>query len=148
MTKTSLPGTGDLDSLRAYHPIAPIDPTNIRPLLFLDVAREMMLDNSWPHRVVTVTMESHAGPGRFAFYGANHLDALADMQAGLIDVSILNPSAMLTMAKRGVGAVDTPHDVATIAVIPHEDQLGFAVRAELGFNSLDEIAEARYPLRL
>jgi TRAP-type uncharacterized transport system substrate-binding protein len=136
MTETSSPHAGGGHS------------TNIRPLLFLDVAQQMMLDNSWPFRAVTVTMESHAGPGRFAFYGANHVDALAEMRAGRIDVSILNPSAMLAMAHRGIGAFDTPHDVAAIAVVPHTDQLGFAVREELGFNSLDEIAAARYPLKV
>lgn len=140
--------TADDPDLREYHPIAPVDPTNIRPLLFLDVARDMMMDGSWPYRAVTVTMESHAGPGRFAFYGANHVKTLEEMQAGRVDVSILNPSAMLTMALRGVGAFDAPHDVTTIAVIPHEDQLGFAVKEELGFSSLADIAEAKYPLKV
>jgi TRAP-type uncharacterized transport system substrate-binding protein len=106
------------------------------------------LDGDWPYRVVTVEIESHAEPGRFAFYGANHVDSLRDVQDRRIDVSILNPSAILTMAYRGVGAFDAPHDVATIAVIPHEDKLGFAVSARLGFGSLTDIAAARYPLRV
>ena len=33
-------------------------------------------------------------------------------------------------------------------MLPHDDQLGFAVTDRLGFTSLDEIAEARYPLRV
>ena len=50
-----------------FRPVAPVDPTNLRPMLFLDVAREMMLGNDWSHRAVTVTMESHTSPGRFSF---------------------------------------------------------------------------------
>ena len=53
-------------------PFRPVAPTNLRPMLFLDVARQIMLSQDWTHRAVSVTMESHTGPGRFAFYGANH----------------------------------------------------------------------------
>jgi hypothetical protein len=40
-------------------------------MMFLDVARAMMLNQDWSHRAVSVVMESHTGPRRFAFYGAN-----------------------------------------------------------------------------
>jgi hypothetical protein len=46
-----------------FRPVAPVDPTNLRPMLFLDVAREMMLGHDWSHRAVSVVMESHTGPG-------------------------------------------------------------------------------------
>jgi TRAP-type uncharacterized transport system substrate-binding protein len=131
-----------------FRPVAPVDPTNLRPMLFLDVAREMMLGDDWPHRAVTVVMESHTGPGRFTFYGANHPDMVDQVHAGLVDVSILNPAAMLAMAYHGTGAYDAKRDVAAIAVLPHYDQLGFAVASRLGFASLSDIAERRYPLRV
>jgi TRAP-type uncharacterized transport system substrate-binding protein len=38
--------------------------------------------------------------------------------------------------------------VATIAVLPHDDRLGFAVADRLGFAGLADIAAARYPLRV
>jgi hypothetical protein len=131
-----------------FRPVAPVDPTNLRPLLFLDVAREMMLNPDWSHRAVSVVMESHTGPGRFSFYGANHQDVIEDAHARRIDVSTLNPAALLTMAHRGVGAFGSPREVATIAVLPHDDRLGFAVSDRLGFTSLADIAAARYPLRV
>ncbi len=81
-------------------------------------------------------MESHTGPGRFTFYGANHPDVIEEVHAGRIDVSTLNPAAMLTMAHRGTGAFDGPQNVAAIAVLPHYDQLGFAVATRLGFTAL------------
>jgi TRAP-type uncharacterized transport system substrate-binding protein len=131
-----------------FRPVAPVDPTNLRPMLFLDVAREIMLADDWTHRAVTVVMESHTGPGRFAFYGANHPDAIEEVHAGRIDVSTLNPAVMLTMAHRGTGPFDAPKNVAVVAVLPHYDQLGFAVASRLGFTSLEDIAAKRYPLRV
>ena len=117
-------------------------------MLFLDVAREMMLSQDWSHRAVSVVLESHTGPGRFSFYGANHPDVIEDVHARRVDVSILNPAALLTMAHRGTGAFSRPRDVATIAVLPHDDRLGFAVAGRLGFTHLADIAAARYPLRV
>jgi hypothetical protein len=38
-----------------------------------------------------------------------------------------------------------PRDVAAIAVLPHDDQLGFAVASHLGFADLEDIAAARSP---
>ena len=131
-----------------FRPVAPVDPTNLRPMLFLDVAREIMLAGDWTHRAVTVVMESHTGPGRFAFYGANHPGAIEEVHAGRIDVSTLNPAVMLTMAHRGTGPFDGPKNVAAVAVLPHYDQLGFAVASRLGFTSLEDIAAKRYPLRV
>ncbi|HEY1822213.1 MAG TPA: TAXI family TRAP transporter solute-binding subunit [Trebonia sp.] len=117
-------------------------------MLFLDAAREMMLDDDWSHRAVSVVMESHTGPGRFTFYGANNPDVIDEVQAGRVDVSILNPAAMLAMAHRGTGAFSAPRNLAAVAVLPHYDQLGFAVATRLGFTRLEEIAERRYPLRV
>ncbi|MBS1677445.1 MAG: hypothetical protein JST08_08670 [Actinobacteria bacterium] len=131
-----------------YRPIAPVEPTNIRPLLFIDIARQMATEEDWPYRAVTVEMASHLVPGKAIFHGANHIDAIKGVHERRIDVSILNPMATLAMAHRGVGAFAEPHEVALIAVIPHHDQLGFAVRDDLGFQSLEEIAAARYPLKI
>jgi hypothetical protein len=131
-----------------FRPVAPVDPTNLRPMLFLDAAREMMLDSSWSYRALSVTMESHTGPGRFTFYGANHPDVIEQVHAGRIDVSILNPAAMLAMAYRGTGPFGARKDIAAVAVLPHYDQLGFAVASRLGFTSLADIAEQEYPLRV
>jgi hypothetical protein len=107
-----------------FRPVAPVDPTNLRPILFLEAAREIMLSEDWPYRAVSVVMESHTGPGRFSFYGANHPAVIDEVHERRVDVSTLNPAALLTMAHRGTGAFDSPREVATIAVLPHDDQLG------------------------
>jgi hypothetical protein len=45
-----------------FRPVAPVDPTNLRPMLFLDVAREMMLGNDWSHRAVTLERMARESP--------------------------------------------------------------------------------------
>lgn len=146
--RPTTPPRGSGKSIANFEPFVPIDPLNMRALLFLGVAEGMVLQRDWPYRAVTITMESPAVSGRLGFYGANHIDAITAVDQGLIDFSILNPSALLTMAYRGAGAFDRPHNVAVIAVLPHNDQLGFAVSDRLGFRSLKEIAETKYPLRV
>ena len=52
------------------------------------------------------------------------------------------------MAHRSTGPFTSPREVATVAVLPHDDRPGFAVAERLGFTSLADIAAARYPLRV
>jgi TRAP-type uncharacterized transport system substrate-binding protein len=124
-------------------------PDTIRPRLLFEVASEMMGSSDWPYREARVELRSQSGePGVFHLYGANHPDSIQEMAERKLDISILNPSALLTMAYRGSGAFQKPVQVATIAVIPHYDQLGFAVTETSGIHSLDQIREQRFPLRL
>jgi hypothetical protein len=60
----------------------------------------------------------------------------------------MNPTAILSMAHHGTGLFDKPMEVGLIAVVPHDDQLGFAVSKESGLTSLDDVRERRYPLKL
>lgn len=55
---------------------------------------------------------------------------------------------MLNMARLGTGPFASPLNLAVIAVLPHYDQLAFAVADRLGFTSLADIAAARHPLRV
>ena len=126
-----------------------ITPLTIRPRLLFEVASEMMGSSDWPYREARVELRSQSGePGIFRLYGANHPNSLQEMAEGRLDISILNPSALLTMAYRGSGAFEKPMQVATLAVLPHYDQLGFAVTEKSGLRSLDQIREQRYPLRV
>ncbi len=124
-------------------------PDTIRPRLLFEVVSEMMGSSDWPYREARVELRSQGGePGAFHLYGANHPNSIQEMAEGKLDISILNPSALLTMAYRGTGAFEKPMPVATIAVLPHYDQLGFAVTETSGIRSLDQIREQRSPLRV
>jgi TRAP-type uncharacterized transport system substrate-binding protein len=126
-----------------------VTPDTIRPRLIFEVASEMMGTPDWPYREARVELRSQGGEtGVFRLYGANHPDSIQEVAERKLDISILNPSALLTMAYRGVGAFERPMQVATIAVLPHYDQLGFAVTQASGITSLDQIREQRSPLRV
>lgn len=45
-----------------YRPVAPVDPTNLRPMMFLDVAREMILSPDWALPLERMVKESPSTP--------------------------------------------------------------------------------------
>jgi TRAP-type uncharacterized transport system substrate-binding protein len=59
---------------------------------------------------------------------------------------MINPSAVLAMAYRGVGPYSKPLPVRLISVIPSFDQIVLGVMAHTGLTSLDDIREQKYPL--
>ena len=127
-----------------------IDPMNLRSMLMLDVAREMMIDPAWSSKALSITMSDPEKPDSapVSFLGVNDPRGIADVAAGRLDVATLNPVVMLNMARLGTGPFSAPMDLSTIAVLPHYDQLAFAVSDRLGFSGLRDIAEAHYPLRV
>lgn len=127
-----------------------IDPMNLRSMLMLDVARELMIDSDWAPKALSVSMYDPERPGGkpISFLGVNDPHGIAEVAAGRLDVATLNPVVMLNMARLGTGPFAAPVDLSTIAVLPHYDQLAFAVSDRLGFTCLGDIAEARYPLRV
>jgi len=129
--------------------VGPIDPLNIRSKLMLETVSHMMADWDWPYREATIDLRSQGDElGAFRLYGANHPSSIQQVFERKVDISILNPSVLLSMAHRGSGLFSEPMQVALIAVMPHYDQLGFAVTTKSGLTSLDDIREKRYPLRL
>lgn len=136
-TPTIIPGFG------------PVDPFAIRAKVMLEAASHMMTEWDWPYRVATVQLESPGDElGTFRMFGANHPDSIRKVFERKLDISIMNPSVILSMAHRGVGLFGQPMQVALIAVMPHYDQLAFAVSEASGLKSLDDIREKRFPLRL
>jgi TRAP-type uncharacterized transport system substrate-binding protein len=129
--------------------VGPVDPPGIRAKLMLEVASHMMSEWDWPYRQVTIDLKSQGDElGAFRLFGANNPDSIRQVFERKVDISILNPGVILSMAYRGVGLYSEPMQVALIAVMPHYDQLAFAVTSSSGLRSLDEIRERRFPLRL
>jgi hypothetical protein len=129
--------------------VGPIDPLNIRSKLMLETVSHMVTDWDWPYRDATIDLKSGGDElGAFRLFGANHPSSIQQVFERKVDISIMNPSVILSMAHRGVGLYSKSMQVALIAVMPHYDQLGFAVTTKSGLTSLDDIREKRYPLRL
>jgi hypothetical protein len=65
-----------------------------------------------------------------------------------VDLAIINPAAVLSVAMRGKGIFKQPMPVRAIAVIPSWDQVVFAVRPETGLLFLEDIARRKPKLRI
>jgi TRAP-type uncharacterized transport system substrate-binding protein len=129
--------------------VGPVDPLSIRAKLMLETASFMMTEWDWPYRETTIALKSQGDEeGAFRLFGANNPDSIRQVFERKLDISIMNPGAILSMAYRGVGLFPEPMQVALIAVMPHYDQLGFAVTEASGLASLDDIRKKRFPLRV
>jgi TRAP-type uncharacterized transport system substrate-binding protein len=67
---------------------------------------------------------------------------------GNLDVSFMNPAALLTQAVRGVGLFAEPLPLATIATYPSWDQYVHAIHPRTGITSMTQLKAERYPLRV
>lgn len=129
--------------------IGQVDPPAIRAKLMLEAVSHMMTEANWPYRAATISLRSQGDElGAFRLFGANNPDLIRQVFEHEVDISIMNPSAILAMAYRGIGLFSHLMEVALIAVIPHYDQLGFAVSKASGLTSLNDIWEKHFPLRL
>jgi len=113
------------------------------------VASELVASSAWPYRATYLEFRSERDePGSFRICCSPNPGTIQQVVERKIDISILNPEVLMKMAHRGIGPFDRPHPLATITVMPHYDQLGFAVTEKTGITSLDQIREQRYPLRV
>ncbi len=71
-----------------------------------------------------------------------------DVAKGAIDMAFVNPSGLLTQAYRGVGLFDAPLPVRIVANYPSWDQFVIVAHERTGLRTVQDIADAKYPLKL
>lgn len=74
--------------------------------------------------------------------------ALRMLERGEAEVAMTTPPANAYMARHALGRYFESHDISAIARLPHEDWVGFVVRADTGIKSLEEIREVQPELHL
>jgi hypothetical protein len=75
---------------------ASIDPLGLRARLMLETSSHLMAEPNWPYRQTTVEMRSQGNEeGIFRLFGANHPDSIRRVTKRQLDISIMNPSAIL-----------------------------------------------------
>jgi TRAP-type uncharacterized transport system substrate-binding protein len=116
----------------------------------VELASELIGDAAWPYLQARVILrEKGKDPWKeVCFFGSDACDAIPEVVSGKVQVAILNPSQLLTLAFRGKGPFEKPLPLRMLTVIPSPDQLAFAVSTKTGITSLGDIAERRFPLRL
>jgi len=121
----------------------------VRSGLMLEVAAELVGGYDWPMKQARINLREQGGESwGLSLFASDAPGTIDEVMRGEVQVGIVNPSAVLAMAYRGTGPFPEPLPVRAITVIPQFDQLGFAVARRTGLNSLRELAERRYPLRL
>jgi TRAP transporter TAXI family solute receptor len=81
--------------------------------------------------------------------GQSWVDNINALVAGEVDLTLATPPVFARHAVEGVGQFTEPHsELRSLAVLPHDDAILFAVPDESPIRDLEEIAEMSYPLRL
>src|SRR5205823_9305383 len=121
--------------------------------VIMQIARGMSRDRTdpaRPYRDMRVSL-GNAVDGGFRdnlSFATGTPDLAFAVARGEIALAVVNPAAYLSMAYRGTGPFTSPLPVRAIAVMPSWDRMAFAVTDNSGINSLTEIRDRRYPLRV
>ena len=126
-----------------------VRPAITRSRLIREAASEMVAAEGWKHQQVRVSFrEQGATEWSVNFLGSDTPDAIAEIAAGDADIAIINPAAPVTLALRGTGPFKDPIPVRAVTIIPSLDRMAFAVAARTGLESISDIREKQFPLRL
>ena len=128
------------------------NPNVTRSRLVLEIASEMagsVASDVVPTYVQPRVVLRHAHGGKAAtFLGVSTAEGIFAVASREIDLAIINPATVLSVALRGKGIFKQPMPVRAIAVIPSWDQFVFAVRPETGLSSFEDIARRKPKLRI
>ena len=128
------------------------NPNVTRSRLVLEVASEMAgsaASNVVPTYVQPRVTLRHAHGGKAAtFLGVSTAEGIFAVASREVDLAMINPATVLSVALRGKGIFKEPMPVRAIAVIPSWDQFVFAVRPETGLTCFEDIARRKPKLRI
>jgi TRAP-type uncharacterized transport system substrate-binding protein len=140
MTEKTIPAAGGAN------------PNVTRSRLVLEIASEMAgsaASDVVPAYVQPRVVLRQAQGGKTAtFLGVSTAEGIFAVASREIDLAIINPATVLSVALRGKGIFKQPMPVRAIAVIPSWDQFVFAVRPETGLSSFEDIAWRKPKLRI
>jgi TRAP-type uncharacterized transport system substrate-binding protein len=124
-------------------------PVITRSRLILEAASELVAAEEWNRRQVRVSLrEQGSVDWSLNFLASDTPDAIEAIAAGNADIAMINPAAPVTLALRGAGPFAEPIAVRAIAVVPSLDRAAFAVAGKTGLESIADIRERRFPLKL
>jgi len=141
-----------MQQIRAHGtlPTTPLEiPAVMRSRLMLEVACELVAGEDWSdHQARIQFRQQGAEDWKVCLFGSDAPSAVDAVARGEADFAIVNPGSVLAMALRGLGPFKEPVPLRAITVLPQFDQFGFGVLASTGLNSLEELRDRRYPLKL
>lgn len=124
-------------------------PVVTRSKVVLEMAAELAVNNDWAFQQASVTLRPQGGDETgVCLFGCDSHEAIESVARGEVHLAIINPAEPLTLAVRGTGPFKEPIPLRAIAVIPSLDSYAFTVSERTGLNSLEDIRDQKYPLRV
>jgi TRAP-type uncharacterized transport system substrate-binding protein len=121
----------------------------MRSRLMLEVACELVAADGWEEKQARIQLRPQgADEWSVCLFGSDAPAAVSAVATGEADFAIVNPGAVLALARNGAGPFKEPVPLRAITVLPQFDQFGFGVAASTGLTTLDELRDRRYPLKL
>ena len=128
------------------------NPNVTRSRLVLEIASEMAggaAADAVPDYILPIVSLRHSRGGKAAtFSGVSSAEGIFAVAAREIDLAMITPATVLSVALRGQGIFKQPMPVRAVAVIPSWDQFVFAVRPETGLARFEDIAAQKPKLRI
>jgi hypothetical protein len=126
-----------------------VNPITIRSQIVLEIASALVSGADRSVRQAEVRLRAQGEQGwQLCLLGSSSAEGIREVVAGRSHLAIVNPAATLAAAYRGTGAWGVPQPVRAIAVIPSGDEYVFAVRGDLGLETIEDIARLRPKLRV
>ncbi len=124
-------------------------PVTTRSRLILEMASELVGIEEWKDKQIKLYLREQGAPRwNLSFFASDAPSGIEEVIRGDADLGIINPVEPLTLAYRGTGPYKNPSPLRVITTIPSADQLGFAVTEDTGLNSLADVRERRFPLKV
>ncbi len=122
----------------------------IRPILLLEMASELVWDRKWPATQTRLQMRKQGAinPWQYCLFASDDPSSFDEVLRKEVQLAMVNPAEPLGMAVRGTGPYKEPLPLRVITTIPSLDQFGLAVHESTGITSLADIGAKRYPLRI
>jgi TRAP-type uncharacterized transport system substrate-binding protein len=120
-----------------------VNPNTTRGMTMLQIAAGLVDDRANQ----PVTIEMGRGDG-LRLASNSTASSIRDVIARKADIAIVNPSAALLQAYRGLPPFSSPQPVRLIAVIPSKDQFLFAAHPKAKLEYVEDIARLRKPIKL
>jgi hypothetical protein len=125
------------------------NPITMRSQVVLEIAASLVAGPDRSVRQAEVRLRAQGERDwALSLLGSSSADGIREVVAGRSHLAIVNPAASLAAAYRGAGSWGTPQPVRAIAVIPSADEYVFAVRGDLGLETIEDIARLRPKLRV
>lgn len=128
---------------------AAVRPTVVRSRLVLEVASELVGGDGFQAQQAKVLLRPQGETTwPLSLFASDSPAAVQEVADGKVDLGIVNPSAVLTVATLGVSPFRGRLPLRAVAVIPSGDKLVFALSPSAGMSTFENVVARRPALRV